>query len=265
MHPIIYQTGVHNDFWIICEPQALIFLKSQLSSIVPVIIIDACYSGIAGKSLNIPIIEAISSMQEQLHNYSASSFAILCSCAENQVSHESFEGGLFSNLLFNIASEGIEAKDKPNLSLFELSPLLSERMLGASADMTPRMYLGPTLPQFPLCKNIQYAPQTYTLSSHLVNVVKALWNDGNRKILTPKEIDRLCGKGAYGNHNKLSLLPWDLVENVPNSTKQRKLTQRGISFMKGKISVPRSITQDPKTGEWYPTEGTEFIFSSNID
>jgi hypothetical protein len=235
-----------------------------IANIIPVIIIDACYSGIAGKSLNIPTIEAISAMQEQLHNYSASSYAILCSCAENQLSRESFEGGFFSNLIYSIASEGIDDKDKQSLTLFELSPLLSERMLGASVDMTPRMYLGHTLPQFPLCKNIQYTPQTYTLSSHLVNVVKALWNDGNQKTLTPKEIDKLCGKGAYGNHKKLSLSPWDLVENVPNDGKKRRLTQRGIEFMQGEIGVPRSITQDPKTGEWVPTEETDYISKLDI-
>jgi hypothetical protein len=235
-----------------------------ISNIVPIIIIDACYSGAAGKNLIISPIEAIATMRDQLHNLSASSFALLCSCSDNQQSLETINGGIFSTNLIKISTEGIFPKDKYYLSLLDFFQELIHDVYNSSYDAFPRLFIGATLPVFPICKNPSYSPQTYALVKHLVDVLLALWNGGENRYLTPKEIDEICGKGAYGNHNKLSLSPWSLVEDVPNS-KKRTLSKRGIDFINGTISIPQKIIQDPKTGIWQEVKGTRQVFISEFN
>ena len=85
-----------------------------------------------------------------------------------------------------------------------------------------------------------------------------MWNSGKEKFLSPNEIDKICGKGAYGNHTKLALDPWQLVEAIPH-TKKHKLTKRGEDFMQNRIKIPRKITRDPKSKKWVEAKGTEQI------
>jgi uncharacterized caspase-like protein len=76
-------------------PLSVVKFSEILSSlnpgnIIPVIIIDACYSGIAGKRLTIPPVEAISTIQNRVYTMSASSYCLLCSCSELDTSMRVF-------------------------------------------------------------------------------------------------------------------------------------------------------------------------------
>jgi hypothetical protein len=232
-----------------------------VANVIPIFIIDACYSGIAGKALKIPSIEVISIMQHQLISTSASSYALFCSCADNQSTIDTPNGGIFSYYLHEIALRGLKHKNDNivNLGLKDIYPILSEKIYSYSGgDIVPRLYLGETLPEFPICKNTKYHPIGYSLTNHLISVIEALWNNGTELSLTPKEIDNICGKGAYGNHSKLSLAPWQLVEDIPHSRK-RKLTQRGKDFMIGKLKVPKTITQGETNMIWKPAENSVLV------
>jgi len=230
------------------------------AGVVPIIIIDACYSGIAGKRLRIPPIEAISMIQNQTHTVAASSYALLCSCSELEPSTDTPNGGIFSNQLTDILTEGLDKDElyEPILTLHDVFNKLAEKVLSNNIDTVPRMFLGSTLPKFPLSLNPKYKIDSISLSPFYVSILEALWNGGKERFLSPNEIDKICGKGAYGNHTKLALDPWQLVEAIPH-TKKHKLTKRGKDFMQNTITIPRKITKDPKTKKWIQAKGIELI------
>lgn len=232
----------------------------HVANIIPVIIIDACYSGMAGKSLSIPAIEVISGLQHQVHSLEASKYALLCSCADDQLSTDTAHGGVFSGHLITIASMGFPSDEvkKPVLSLQDIFQKLSEMVLRDTGNSTPRLYLGPTLPEFPLVKNRQYVPRRYSLSPSYISIMKALWHSGKERNLSPKEIGDICGNGAYCNHNKLSFAPWGFVETVL-STRKRRLTTRGRQFLLGTLEVPKTVILDPQTNVVIQAKNTKFV------
>ncbi len=214
----------------------------------------------AGKSLTIPAIEVISGMQHQVHSLEASRYALLCSCADDQVSTDTSHGGVFSSHLVDIALMGfpLDEVKKPVLSLQDIFQKLSEMVLSDTGNTTPRLYLGSTLPDFPLVKNSQFVGRRYSLSPTYISILKALWHNGKERDLSPNEIGEICGNGAYCNHNKLSFAPWDLVETVPNNRK-RRLTTRGRQFLLGTLEVPKTVISDPKTNEVIQAKNTKFV------
>ena len=159
-----------------------------------------------------------------------------------------------------ILSEGFPSSEinSKELTLQDIFPKLNERALGNSEDTIPRLYLGPTLPKFPLTLNPQFKARKLSLTPQYITILEALWNNGNERSLSLDEIDRLCDKGAYGNHRKLSLDPWRLIEDGENS-RYRKLTQRGKQFLANKLSVPKTVVQDPQTKKDIAAENSEFV------
>ena len=232
----------------------------NIANIVPVVIIDACYSGIAGKQLSIPPTEAISNMQHQVHSVAASSYALLCACSANQTTIDTSVGGIFSHYLVDVASHGLPISEvnKPLLTLSDIFPKLSEKVLTHSGDIIPRLYLGNTLPDFPLVKNTKFAFRRYSLSPTYIRILQELWNNGNERDLSPDEIGKLCSYGAYCNHNKLSFSPWQLVETIPE-TRRRRLTERGRQFMQNNLDVPKTVIQDPRNDVVVPANGTSQV------
>jgi hypothetical protein len=108
------------------------------ASIIPIIIIDACYSGVAGKSLEVPSIEAISTIHDQIHTVAASSYALLCSCSELEPSIDTSSGGIFSNQLAEILVEGMDKSDNGSiLTLQDVFDKLSEKVLSTGIDTVP--------------------------------------------------------------------------------------------------------------------------------
>ena len=99
------------------------------------------------------------------------------------------------------------------------------------------------------------------MQPHLVAVLQVLWNNGQAQALRPSQIaDQSGGKGAYGNHSKLSYSPWNLVETVPGSKPRlRRLSERGIEFMKGNLAVPRDIVHDSATNLYVEKPGSDAV------
>jgi len=238
----------------------------SLANIIPIIVIDACYSGMAGRALPMSPVDAIASIRDQLHTVVASSYALLCSCADNQTTIDTPDGGLFSFYLHQVASEGLPSSERnePRLALRDIFSRLQERVLRYTGDVVPRLYLGPTLPEFPFVMNVQFSLHRYTLSTSYIRILEALWNRGDERDLSPEEIRSSCGNGAYGNHNKLSFAPWDLVETIPNS-KRRRLTERGKQFIQNVLAIPRTVVQDPRTDQVVAAEDTVYVRYIDFD
>ena len=236
----------------------------SILDVTPVIIIDACYSGKAGDALVSPP-TIMNFMQEKITTVSASSHALLCSCSDLQTSLNSPKKGvLFSRGIFEIGQNGISSdKQTPYLGLQQIYRPLATFMEAESDDSIPRLYIGNTLLEFPLIKNIKYSTQSYSFVGHLKSIVEALWDSGNPKELRAREILKLCGEGSYGNHSKLSLEPWQLVETIAGSTK-RRLTEKGKLFAQGKIKIPRSIEKDPTTGKWIPSPTAKEVTINDV-
>lgn len=233
--------------------------------VTPVVIIDACYSGKAGDALvSSPTI--MNSMHEKITTISASNYALLCSCSDLQTSLNSpKKGGLFSRGIFEIAQRGISYQKQASelLGLQQIYRPLATFIESESDDSMPRLYVGDTLLEFPLIKNTKYSPKRYVFTGYFKSIIEAMWNNGSPRELWIRDMDELCGKGAYGNHNKLKLEPWQLVENGMGSTK-RKLTEKGNLFAQGKIKIPRSIEQDSTSGRWAPSPKTKEIAITDV-
>jgi hypothetical protein len=124
------------------------------------------------------------------------------------------------------------------------------------------LFIGPTLPEFSIVKNVYFEALEYRLQPHLVAVLRALWNNGEPRELRPRDILDITGlNGAYGNHRKLSFEPWDLVITVGN---RRKLNERGIAFMQGRLRIPRDIVLDTSRNIYIEKTGSEFISIENF-
>jgi len=235
------------------------------ANIIPMIIIDACYSGAAGRAHYIPPIESIFNLNKIIHSFNASQYCLLCSSSQDEYSHEDRQvlGGLFSNIFSSIGERGISPDKEIGeyLIIQNIFPEIVKIISQVTEEMTPRLFIGETLPKFPLMKNVQFRCSRISLSPTLVMILKHLWNDGNCRTLTPPEIGKLCGNGAYCNHNKLSFKDWDLVETLPHS-KSRRLNERGILFMKGQLKVPKVLLFNPSTKEIIP-EDKDFLVGIN--
>jgi hypothetical protein len=88
-----------------------------------------------------------------------------------------------------------------------------------------------------------------------VKVLNALWNNGNPKILSVDDFQKI-GSTEHTTYNKLSYKPaWDLLEKV--DSKKRKLSIRGIQFMTGELKIPKSIMKQDN-GEWVPNPNAKY-------
>ncbi len=123
----------------------------------------------------------------------------------------------------------------------------------------PQLYLGETLPEIPIAKNSKYAPLKYRFEPYMKNLLITLWNNGEERELTRKEIFSKVGSGAYGNHNKLSFKPWDLIENNPIAD-TRRLTENGRQFILGQIKNPQYFIYDYKIEDYIPSNDSNQIF-----
>ena len=242
----------------------------SIEDVAPIIIIDACYSGKAVDAL-VPYSTALNSMHERIKATSASNYALLCSCSELQTSKNiPQKGGLFSLGILEIAQNGISELGSL-IGIKEIYGPLKSFVEANAEDSSPRLHLGETLIDIPLIRNVnthqsmtpKNTEQSYSFVGHLRSIILALWNSGNPRELRASEILELCGKGAYGNHSKLSLEPWQLVENRPESSK-RRLTPKGLLFAQGKIKIPKTIKKDVANGKWISAPGTIQITIDDI-
>ena len=181
-------------------------------------------------------------------------YSLLCSCSEFQTTiNLPYTGGLFSTGIFAIGRNGGNDPVNRTMNIKEIFPHLRNYVETNGGDSSPRLYLGETLIDIPLIKNVNFRiepEQRYAFAEHLKSVVMVLWNNGSPRELNPAQIRELCGNGAYGNHNKLSLDPWKLVETISGS-KIRRLTEKGKMFVQGQIKIPKNI-KSVAGGAWVP-------------
>ncbi len=227
----------------------------------PVFIIDACFSGKAGQNEQNKVVEA---MHDDVHRVAASSYGLLCACYGEALAHDTDDGGAFTKALYEVASAGLADdthRQKPHLQLSDFSRPIQQRLTTTGFPL-PKLYLGPDLPEFPLVRNAGFQPRTETLMAYHRQTLELLWDGGKDRTVSLTEILRKLGQSAYGNHSKLSLGPWDLVEDGED-TKHRRLTKRGRLFVAGKLKVPETIEKGAK-GEWRPADHAREVGLADI-
>ena len=226
----------------------------------PVMIIDACFSAAVSTTDALGITE---SMHDNLHRYAASSYGILCSSYEQSVSLDFHDGGAFTKALQIVAKQGMSGKNKRTdfLTLIDLSSPIQERL---SKDGMPlsRLHVGPGLPSIPLVRNTAFEARTERFGRELRDAVKYM-HDAHPKEVSISDFADNVSKAAYGNHSKLSLSPWALAKDGSNARK-RLLTERGVKFAKGALTVPETIQKGPDRDEWNAKPGTRQISIKDV-
>ncbi len=80
-------------------------------------------------------------------------------------------------------------------------------------------------------------------TKYLKKIIDLAYNNGFIYKLSRQDLLDTLGQGAYANHSKLSLSPWDLwIEDQDDN--MLYLSDRGIFFAKGEISIPQEIHLD---------------------
>lgn len=224
----------------------------------PAFIIDACFSGATARAV-VPTIGAL--IDHELYMQVAGSYGLLCSSNADTTSIDTNTGGVFTKALYSIVSEGLSDRQQrhwPFITLRGLSSPLQERLAQEGSSL-PKCYIGPDLPEIPIARNVSFKPQSEYFSPQMRKVVEHLWNKGAPREATGSELGKIAGAGAYGNHSKLSLPPWNLLEGG-QSKRSRRLTRRGKHFAQGKVRIPKRIIKDPITWKWVAVPKTERIF-----
>ncbi|PLS76904.1 MAG: hypothetical protein CYG59_26620 [Chloroflexi bacterium] len=105
--------------------------------------------------------------------------------------------------------------------------------------------------------------QALSFYGYFRTIVELMWNNGNPREVPTQEIRERIGPGAYANHRKLSLGPWDLVADG-NGRYTRRLTGKGIRFVQGQARVPKKIVKNPVTEQWVAAPGTKMILITEV-
>jgi hypothetical protein len=232
----------------------------QAADIHPVFIIDACFSGKAA-SRNL-----IQAMQDQMHQTAASSYALFCACYEDSMAMDTLEGGAFTKAIYEVVSEGLadpHHKQLWALELHDLTKSVQTKLENIGMPLS-KLYTSDDLPNFLLVRNLAYRVRSESFMSYHTETLELMWNGGKPESVLLSDINQKIGAGAYGNHSKLSLAPWNLAEGGKNSH-ERRLTQRGIEFMQGRLSIPSTLVRDPHSEEWNAADGaTELWYSDAV-
>ena len=239
-----------------------IALTLTAAQVHPIFIIDACNSGKAGQYDPNKLIDK---MQEQIQATASRSYGLFCACYPEGLAEETTEGGAFTKAICDLASVGIAENSHQRfqyLTLADLQAPVQRRLEQIGAPLS-KLYVGNDLPQFPLVRNMKYRPRSEAITGYHRQILDLLWNEGKPQSVSLTDIRNKCGAGAYGNHSKLSLGPWDLVEDAVD-TRHRRLTERGRQFVIGQLKVPRKIILDPQTQAWRADDDVQWISYSDI-
>lgn len=230
----------------------------------PIFIIDSCFSGMTAPSGYETI---TSEMNTQIESTMSKSYAMLASSSPYSSSTESYDGGRFTQALNTILINGLEEdpdRHFPFINLVQIASPLQKELTKIGSPLS-KCYVGSDLPHVAISKNVSFKPDTITLSPYMVNIIDFLWNDRDPITATRADLTKNVGPGAYGNHSKLSLPPWNLLEDAKEKG-YRQLTKKAIRFASGKIALPRTIIRDPLSWEWIPAPWTKSVsFSDYFD
>lgn len=238
---------------------SLISLKEIVSSVAsikadPIIILDTCFSGKAGEAIQI----ALEEMRKIVRSEAGSAYALMASCNSLESSIENGGQGVFSKILVDTCRAGIDSVNEPFLSLSDLYPLIRQELEKSVYDMSPQLFVGDTLPKFGFVQNVAYAPRMEKFTPYFIELLMYLWNNGSPRIVKTSEIRDNLSAGVYGNNSKLKLEPWGLIEDAV-SPRTRKLTERGIQFVKGELEIPQEIIKDVGSNSWKPAPTTRMV------
>ncbi len=238
---------------------SLVSLREIVSTIAsikadPVIILDTCFSGKGGRTIQF----AIEEMKKVVQAEASSAYALMASCNSLESSLENGNRGVFSKILVDTCHAGVENVNEPFLTLSDLHPSIRQELEKSAYDMLPQLFIGDTLPKFAFVKNTAYSPRIEKFTPYFIEFLKYLWNNGSPRSITTFEIKDKLNAGVYGNNSKLKLEPWGLIENG-NSTRSRKLTDRGIKFMKGELKIAQEIIKDLESNTWKPSPNSKMI------
>jgi len=228
----------------------------------PIFIIDACFSGLTAPQ-GYSQIEG--SMQSEVQSIAPGSYALLASASPVSVSIDTPAGGGFTQALHNVVLEGLsdeEGKQFPILSLDQLMPPLQDE-LSKQGHPLPKIHIGQYLPPFAFSRNSKFSPDNESFTPYMKGIVTYLWNDGSPIEIAISDIGKDLGPTEYANHRKLSLPPWQLLEDG-SGPKTRRLARRGERFANGEITIPKRLIRDPLSWEWVPDPNTSRIRISDI-
>ncbi len=76
-------------------------------NVIPVLIIDSCYSGIAGQALHIEANDMIRTIHTSISSVNATKYAVFCACTDSQYAMGNRKGGIFSQVIFDIIEGGL--------------------------------------------------------------------------------------------------------------------------------------------------------------
>jgi hypothetical protein len=256
-------TQVHQEFEVPISLSTVRFseIVETLASVRvdPIIILDACYSGQAG----VQIQQLYTRLNGHMQESTASTYALLCSSTRNEVTLDLGLGSSFSKLFVRVAGKGLggSLKGKEELSLHDLFPAIraeTERQV----DINAQLFLGETLPQFGILRNAQYKERTISLTKGHRDALLAFWNNGNPRPMTVSELQKY-GSSVHTTYKKLGYAPgWALVEDVDRNTRQ--LTDKGLSFVKGEIKIPRTIIKMGDSSRWEPMPGSKDVSIADL-
>lgn len=235
----------------------------RIMNVIPIIIIDACYSGMVGDALELDPSDAIKLMQREITRQNATNYALFCSCSDRELSIGNKNGGIFSQIIFDVFREGYNTRD-PSKSVVFIQDLFHEiksRTSSFSPNSTPQLFLGETIPSIPLVRNVGFNPRNYKFSPYMAEIVASLWNNGDELEFTKGEILSTNGRGAYGNHRKLSWNVWGLLEDNPVN-KKRRLTERGRRFARGEMTIANEVVFDLQNNDYVASPNA---FNISID
>jgi hypothetical protein len=228
----------------------------------PIFIIDACFSSAAARGFDAKL---PSVMHDDLHTYAAGSYGLLCSSTMTTASVDTEAGGGFTQAFCAVIGEGLSADKQrfwPFLTLRAITQPLQARLTHEGLPL-PKLYLGPDLPDIPIGKNALYKPLTEHFSPYMRGILEYIWNSGSPKEAHHEDLRNRVGPGAYGNHSKLSLPPWALVEDGVRK-RTRRLTAKGEKFMRGKAKIPDRIIKDPILWEWVAAPDCKMISIDDV-
>lgn len=214
----------------------------------PVFILDACFSGVTAPNGDA---NATLALENSLRSSHADSYALISSSSSSAFSIDAPSGGPFTQSFYSVILQGQSGntgRRSPFVTLGQLANPLQEELAKAGAPLS-RCHVGPSLPLLPIAKNVRFAPRKESFTSYMKSIIELLWNDGSPREMEVADFNTLISPAAYANHSKLSLPPWDLVEDV-GTRKIRRLTNRGIEFAKDQLTISRRLILDHVTGKW---------------
>jgi hypothetical protein len=228
-----------------------------VADVHPVFVLDSCFSSVTSPKGS-PF--ATSTVEESLRRSNADAYALLASSSSYSASLDTPEGGAFTQALYSVLLNGLSdpaGRRSPFVTLKKLAVPLQDELSRMGVPLS-RCFVGRDFPILPIVKNSAFQPQSESFTPYMKKIIELLWQGGSPKEAALSEFSKKIGQGAYANHSKLSLEPWDLVEDA-GSNQIRRLTPRGKRFAQGNLRIPRIIVRDPFTDKWKAASEAEMV------